>query len=390
MWYNRDMNIIQQIFKDHFYDLANTNIKIRKTVFENVERMLHCGDFNYGYAIYGCERCGKMKTVPFRCKSRFCPTCGNLYSIKRSTNMAFKLLNFTHRHCVFTIDENLRHFFLEDRNRLNYLFDAVRSVVLRMFQKDNKKLNLKPGFISVLHTFGRDLKWNPHIHCLISEFGASNSGIWRKKHHFNYLLMRNSFQTALLNILEKDIGTSFKKIKAVCYQKHKNGFYVYAEPNNCQPDQVIKYIGRYLGRPVIASSRIDSYDGERVTFHYNRHEDNKLVTETLHVYDFIKKLIRHIPEKHFKMVRYYGIYARHRESDKKLQRAISPFKHRFFRSLTSWRNSIFLSFNYDPIKCSCGNLMCLLDIISHVNFSPLSNTIKKESEISFSFAFSFF
>ncbi|MFR8618354.1 MAG: transposase [Anaerostipes hadrus] len=23
----------------------------------------------------------------------------------------------------------------------------------------------------VLHTFGRDLKWNPHIHCLISEGG---------------------------------------------------------------------------------------------------------------------------------------------------------------------------------------------------------------------------
>ena len=33
-------------------------------------------------------------------------------------------------------------------------------------------------------------------------------------------------------------------------------------------------IGRYLGRPVIATSRIDKYDGEFVTFHYNRHEDD--------------------------------------------------------------------------------------------------------------------
>ncbi len=32
-----------------------------------------------------------------------------------------------------------------------------------------------------------------------------------------------------------------------------------------------------------------------------------LVIEKLPVLDFIKRLIRHIPEKHFKMVRYYGI-----------------------------------------------------------------------------------
>lgn len=50
-------------------------------------------------------------------------------------------------------------------------------------------------------------------------------------------------------------------------------FYVRALPNKCNPSHVIKYIGRYLGRPVIATSRIDSYDGEFVTFHYHRHED---------------------------------------------------------------------------------------------------------------------
>ena len=63
---------------------------------------------------------------------------------------------------------------------------------------------------------------------------------------------------------------------------------------------VIKYIGRYLGRPVIATSRIDSYDGDFVTFHYNRHEDEKLVIETIPVLDFMPRLTQHIPEKHFK------------------------------------------------------------------------------------------
>lgn len=59
----------------------------------------------------------------------------------------------------------------------------------------------------------------------------------------------------------------------------KKVFYVYAKPNKCDPKTVIKYIGRYLGRPVIATSRIDNYDGENVTFHYNRHENDQLVVE---------------------------------------------------------------------------------------------------------------
>ncbi len=78
---------------------------------------------------------------------------------------------------------------------------------------------------------------------------------------------------------------------------------------------VIKYISRYLGRPVIALSRIDSYDGDNVTFHYYRHEDNAFVQKTIPVIDFIKLLIQHIPERNFKMTRYYGLYARHRVAD---------------------------------------------------------------------------
>ena len=112
----------------------------------------------------------------------------------------------------------------------------------------------------------------------------------------------------------------------------------------CDPKTIVKYIDRYIGRPVIATSRIDNYDGELVTFHYNRHEDDAYVEETLPVMDFIKRMIRHIPEKHFKMIRYGGLYACHRESDKKLRRAISKEKHAFFQSFNEWRRCILSSF----------------------------------------------
>ena len=304
----------------------------RDSVIKNADKMINCVDTSFGSAIYGCLHCGKLKFVPFRCHGRFFPTCGNLYAMQRTASMSFKLVNVAHRHCVFTIDDNLRDFFLQDRTMLDCLFHAAASVVSPMFFKLNKSLNFTPGFIILLHTFGRDLKWNPHIHCLISEGGFSDNGFWRNMNHFNYIYLRNAFRTALLNEMEAKIGSSFKKAKATCYREHKEGFYVYARPNRCDPKTVVNYIGRYLGRPVIATPRIDSCDGDLVTFHYNRHEDDKYVEETLPVMKFISRLIQHIPEQPFKMIRYGGIYARHRDIDKKLHRAISREKHHFYRS----------------------------------------------------------
>ena len=283
--------------------------------------------------------------------------------MERTTNMSFKLINVTHRHCVFTIDENLRSFFLKDRSLLNCLFHAVKSVVSRLFHKMNKSKNFTPGFIMVLHTFGRDLKWNPHIHCLISEGGYSDDAYWRNVKHFNYTFLRNAFRTALLNELETHLGPSFKKVKAACYKNHKHGFYVYARSQKCDPKIVTKYLGRYLGRPVIATSRIDNYDGANVTFHYNRHEDNEYVTETVPALEFIERLIRHIPEKHFKMIRYGGIYARNRDIDKKLFRAVPREKHHVLCSFNKWRSAILHAFGYDPLRCDeCGSTMLFLEL----------------------------
>ena len=356
------MNVLQQIFTDYYEEIEYI-LHPRKTEMENIDKMIHCGDLSFGGAMYGCPHCGKLKFVPFRCHSRFCPTCGNKYAMDRTTSMSFKLVNVTHRHCVFTIDENLREFFLKDRSLLDCLFHSVNSVITRMFYIMNKSKNFTPGFIMVLHTFGRDLKWNPHIHCLISEGGYSDDGFWRNVKHFDYTFLRNAFRTALLNEMESKIGSSFKKVKAKCYREHQQGFYVYAKPNLCDPRIVVKYIGRYLGRPVIATSRIDKYDGEMVTFHYNRHKDEQYIEEMIPAMEFIQRLIRHIPEKHFKMIRYGGIYARHREIDSKLYRAISKSKHHIYRSFNQWRTAILSSFGYDPLVCpDCQHRMEFLEL----------------------------
>lgn len=356
------MNVLQSIFSD-YYEQIIYDLHPRSAVMENVSKMINCGDPAFGGAMYGCPHCGTLKFVPFRCHSRFCPSCGNKYNQVRSSNMSFKLVSCVHRHCVFTIPEELRIYFLKDRKLLNLLFSSVRDVILRMFHKANKTELFTPGFICVLHTFGRDLKWNPHIHALISEGGAGNITPWRPFKHFDYTFLRNAFRKVLLEKMTNAIGPSFRKIKNDIYKNHADGFYVRAKPNLCTPDITIKYISRYLGRPVIATSRIDKYDGETVTFHYTRHEDDKTIEECVPAIDFIKRLIVHIPEKHFKMLRYYGIYAKHHKHEKKLRRCISPEKKRFIKRTLDWRNSILLSFGYDPLHCdTCGTSLLVLEV----------------------------
>ena len=98
-----------------------------------------------------------------------------MYVIDRTTSMAFMMIHVPHRHYVFTIARELRPLFLSERSLLNCLFSSVNSAVTRMFHKENKSELFTPGFICVLHTFGRDLKWNTHIHCLVSEGGVGYS-----------------------------------------------------------------------------------------------------------------------------------------------------------------------------------------------------------------------
>lgn len=105
---NNYMNsILQDIFSDYYEEMIYT-LHPRQTVIENVDKMLHCGDPSYGRAMFGCPHCGNLKFVPFRCKSRFYPSCGNRYNQERSFHMPCMLVACVHRHCVFTIPEELR------------------------------------------------------------------------------------------------------------------------------------------------------------------------------------------------------------------------------------------------------------------------------------------
>lgn len=367
-------HIIQDIFNDNWDDFlsSNSSLSIRPVVKDEISRFLLCGSMSSGYSVYDCNVCGNYAYVPFTCKSRFCPSCGVNSCITRSNVMPSRCIDCPHRHITFTIPSSLWHFFQEDRSLLNELFEASSFTVLSWFKGISKMENFIPGIICTLHTFGRDLKWHPHIHMIVTQGAMGRLTSWKKFDFFPFDMLRKRFMTRLLfNLSKKISSTKFKKIKNLLYKENGKGFYVHApKKQNSNTSSVLKYITRYTGRPAMAESRISSYDGNYVTFWYDRHEDNKRVEEKIHVFDFFKRLIIHIPEKGFHMIRYYGIYAMKKSKTSLLKRA----KEKLTKPL-KWLDKLFLHFKCIPLKCTCGNTLKFQYVVPPSKVQHLSNLL---------------
>ena len=114
------------------------------------------------------------------------------------------------------IKKELRRFFREDRSRLNYIFEAASITIKFWFKQKYKKKNLTPAYISVLHTYGRSLIWNPHIHMILLDGGISKTGIV-KVNFFAYASFRKRFMKVLLDLLENNIEKKSLKISKIIY-----------------------------------------------------------------------------------------------------------------------------------------------------------------------------
>lgn len=227
-------------FKDHYFHLLLNNLNYSPSdllyynyLKSHTEKSKHSSVAKIkikalGFDYYTCPKCNNFTFRFHTCKSRFCSSCGSKYVKQRSTQIQKKVFNCTHRHIVFTIPFELRSYFKKDKSLLDELFNSANDVINYSFnnkREQNRKYKTKqykitPGFISVLHTFGRDLKWNPHIHMLISEGGHdSRTNKFINVNYFNYNLLRKSWQKCILDALHNKLDKTFYKIKNMLYAK---------------------------------------------------------------------------------------------------------------------------------------------------------------------------
>jgi len=289
--------------------------------------MLRCRDPEYGFLTYKCPQCGKIETVPLTCKSRICTSCGKKHADEWAEKLASTLYSVPHRHMVFTIPEQLRPLFKANHSLLKVLMDAVSRTLKRTI-RDRRKAT--PGLIAVLHPYGKVINLNPHVHALATEGGLTKRGEWVSVKYIEYRKLRKIYQFELLTAIKKHTPKTPQNSRFIdnLFKNHPEGFYVRAKRKVPQSERktVARYIGRYIRHPAIAESRITDFNPQTntVTFWYRNGEEESRFMEkvVMPAMEFIDRLVRLIPDKNLKLVRYYGLYSRRTMG--KLRKILTP------------------------------------------------------------------
>lgn len=352
------MNAKDNILKEIFFD-ENKNwdsfIKlhpksIREIVLEEVEKFRLCGEKEAGFSLFACDVCGEIKIVPHRCKGRFCSVCATGYMQEWSKKTAENMYNMPHRHIMFTLPEELWEIFLKRRDLLKELMDLSVELLQEWFKKREK---VEVGMMVGIHTFGATMNFNPHVHVLSTEGGLTEDGKMKHVGFIPYEMMRKKWQQKVIRMLRKKLSgrdkEKYKKIINKAYSDNKDGFVVHGPPNKSKSaiKEQVGYIGRYIRRPAIALRRILAYDGKFVTFKYFDKTEKKEKTETIAVMEFIARIIRHIPDRNFKTIRYYGLYSRKNKA--KVDKILKIKSNKVPKK--SWKEKIEAGTGINPLMC---------------------------------------
>ena len=311
-----DLNLsVYGILKDnHNWDLFSfkEGDNIRPEVREEVEKLFDCKDKRTGFIEYYCKVCGEYRTIFLGCNGRLCTSCGKGHTDRWSKQLPRAMFDVPQRHIVLSLPDKIWPALKNQWDRMKVLMDAAIRVLEDVFCYRARK-NIKPGAVVVLHPFGRDLGFKPHVHIIVTEGGFDGKGNFVHMEYISFEAMRKSWQYHVLTGLKKAMP---KTKEWACwidwlFKLYPKGFYAYLpEKSRIRSLRDIgKYLARYVRHPAIANFRLYGYDGERVTFWYL---DNKGVKHyrTMEVFDFIGAIVQHIPPKNFKMIRHYGAYWR--------------------------------------------------------------------------------
>ena len=196
------------------------------------------------------------------------------------------------------------------------LFQAASHALLSL-GKNEKYLGAEIGFTTILHTWGQDLSFHPHVHCIVSAGGVKD-GKWiaekRKNNKFLFPVdalkktfkgffmqhLRRLYKKKLItideNTLQSLLTTIGYKIWNVDVRKPFGG-----------PGQVLQYLGRYTHKVAITHHRIRSIENNEVTFSYKDYRDGSKMKEmSLPSQEFLRRFEQHILPKGFVKIRSYG------------------------------------------------------------------------------------
>lgn len=280
-----------------------------------------------------CEDCGHMQISYNSCRNRHCPKCQTLSKEVWIENQKYHLLNVGYFHVVMTVPNTLHGIFLQNQEKCySILFKAV-SETLKELAMDKKYLGAQIGFTSILHTWGQNLMFHPHLHCIVPGGGLNKLGKWvdsRRKFFIPVKVLSRKFRGKFLHYLKeayydgalefygllKDLENpqAFENFLTPNYKKE---WIVYCKPPFKTAATVVEYLGRYTHRVAISNNRILKLEDGQVSFKWKDYKDqNKWKVMTVTALEFIRRFLIHILPSGFMKIRHYGLLGNRNKTEK--------------------------------------------------------------------------
>jgi predicted SnoaL-like aldol condensation-catalyzing enzyme len=312
-----DWSVFKQIFADHWDTFQRVHPRYQTSYYNGlVAKMLACGNPDkMGYFEYRCLHCGQGKhLVAMSCKSSLCLRCAKVY-VDTWVNQVSKALHegVIYRHIILTVPAMFRTSFYQNAAVVLSAFMRCGRQCLDDFYSEVRGKALRGGYITVLHTHGRNGQYHPHLHLLATSGGYDDQGKrWEHLQYLPYALLRRKWQWHLLTTLRQTLKTeTINALVDVCFRKYPNGLVTNVQKGQVPSasQSVARYVAKYVVSPPISIRRIDRYDGERVMYHYHSHRTDRMEHETVAVDTFIGRMVQHTMPEGFKRIRYYGVQA---------------------------------------------------------------------------------
>lgn len=162
---------------------------IRPAIVIAIVKLLSCKNTIRGYQEYHCSNpgCSHRKHVPHTCKSKACSSCGKKATEAWIVKQNERLPKTPWQHITFTMPSELWDFFWLNRQLLN----RIGKIAAKSLQKIADKKGVILGIFIAIHTFGRSLKKNVHVHVSTTTGGLSKDlSRWIKLFFDEATLMR--------------------------------------------------------------------------------------------------------------------------------------------------------------------------------------------------------
>jgi len=265
-----------------------------------------------------CDECGFVKASYNSCRNRHCPKCQALTKERWIMDRESELLPVPYFHVVFTLPEELNEVVLHNREILFNLLFSASTETLRKLALDDKYLGAETGFTAILHTWGSNLTFHPHIHIVIPGGGLTVDGKWRNSRKKFFIpvkvmakLFRGKFMHALEKMRHEISGLEDEGVwRTTANTLFSKDWYVYCKRPFKTCRSVLQYLGRYTHRIAISNHRILSIHDGKVSFKWRDYKHGgKEKVMTLTADEFMRRFLLHILPSGFTKIRHYGFLA---------------------------------------------------------------------------------